>query len=129
MPFGSVESHRHPDGREGCCGPFRVRFVPVGLLAPMLLRLLDERPKTGFELLNEVTARTQGRWRPGPAAIYPTLRQLEGKGFVVRARNAGVRGGPYAITSEGRKSIEDWEKLREDGREQLRTLGELWRTV
>jgi DNA-binding PadR family transcriptional regulator len=126
MPYGSVESHHHPDSSEGCFGPFRVRFAPIGLLAPVLLRLLEGQPRTGFELLKEVGARTEGRWRPGPAAIYPTLRELEERGFVVRARRRGVRGGPYSLTEEGRRCMEDWEKLRVDVEEQIRTLGDLW---
>lgn len=123
---------RPPRGRvpwsevRGCgCGPFRVRFVPSGLLHPALLRLLEGGPRTGFELLKEIAARTEGFWTPGPAAIYPTLRGLEERGFVVRSRDGPGRARPYSLTSEGRRCLQEWEKLRADGRQQVRTLSGL----
>ena len=62
------------------CGPFRVDIVPKGLLKPLVLKLLSERPMHGFELMEQIFEKTNGMWRPGPAAIYPTLEWLEANG-------------------------------------------------
>ena len=117
------------DSRGCCCGPFRVRVVPSGLLRPVLLRLLEGEPRTGFELLKEVARRTEGGWTPGPAAIYPTLRELEERGFVVRSPRGRGRARPYTLTPEGHRCMREWEKLRSEGRQQVRGLLGLWQRL
>ena len=94
----------------------------MGLLQPMLLRLLGVGPRTGFDLLKEIAAKTNGFWTPGPAAVYPTLRNLEVRGFVTRSRDGPGRARPYALTPAGRRCMRDWERLRSEGRHQARTL-------
>lgn len=94
-------------------------------MQPVLLRLLEEGPRTGFELLKAIASRTGGFWTPGPAAIYPALRGLERRAFVSRSREGPGRARPYTLTPAGRKSIQEWEKLRSEGRRQARTLSDL----
>lgn len=119
------------EGSAACCrcGPFRVRFFPPGLLRPLLLRLLGDGPKTGFALIREVRRRTNGQWGPGPAAVYPALRELAEEGFV--RRSAGGPGQPraYSLTREGRKVVSEWEEMRRSGRDELRSLVRLWEQI
>ncbi|MFQ6012554.1 MAG: PadR family transcriptional regulator [Thermoplasmata archaeon] len=111
------------------CGPFRISLVPRGLLKPVILHLLRERPMHGFEIMEEVAARTGGMWRPGPGAVYPALLALEEKGYVTVGEE-GVRSKkPYTITAQGREAVaslgevmEDWETSR-DSLENLLTVG------
>src|SRR5512138_1738522 len=56
-----------------------------------LLALLAERPMHGYEMIQELDARTGGIWRPSPGSVYPTLALLEDEGLVT------------SDTSEGRK--------------------------
>ena len=111
------------------CGPFRVRFFPPGLLRPLLLRVLGEGPKTGFALINEVTRRTDGQWTPGPAAIYPALRELAEEGFVRRAPGGPGLPRAYSLTPKGRKVVDEWEEMRRSGRDELRSLRRLWEKI
>lgn len=69
------------------------------------LLLLAEGPMHGYQLMQAITARTNGAWRPSPGAIYPAIALLEDEGLV-------------AITpSSGRKLV----TLSEAGREYLAT--------
>jgi DNA-binding PadR family transcriptional regulator len=122
---------RDDEGLASCCrcGPFRVRFFPPGLLRPFLLRLLAEGPKTGFALINEVTRRTNGRWSPGPAAVYPALRDLAEKGFVHRATAGSGHSRAYSLTPKGRKVVGYWEEMRKSGRDELRILARIWEEI
>jgi DNA-binding PadR family transcriptional regulator len=43
----------------------------------------------GYQLMQAITDRTQGAWRPSPGAIYPTLAQLEDEGLVSVVAEAG----------------------------------------
>ena len=47
-----------------------------------LLLLLAEQPMHGYQLMQAITERTSGAWRPSPGAIYPTLSQLEDEGLI-----------------------------------------------
>ncbi|MBI4896424.1 MAG: PadR family transcriptional regulator [Candidatus Aenigmarchaeota archaeon] len=65
--------------------------------------LLRERPKHGYELIEELGRRT-GK-KPSAGQIYPLLRNLERKKFVV-AETKGTKGKVkkvYSLTHEGRK--------------------------
>ena len=48
-----------------------------------ILALLNERPMHGYEIIGELSDRTEGLWRPSPGSIYPTLQLLEDEGLVV----------------------------------------------
>ncbi|HSK25770.1 MAG TPA: PadR family transcriptional regulator [Jiangellales bacterium] len=73
---GSHGRRRGPRGRGD------VRLAIVGLLA--------EQPMHGYQLIQEITGRSEGRWRPSPGSVYPTLSQLEDEGLV-RAEEADGR--------------------------------------
>ncbi|MFQ5908523.1 MAG: PadR family transcriptional regulator [Thermoplasmata archaeon] len=110
------------------CGPFRISLVPRGLLKPVILHLLKERPMHGFEIMEEVTARTGGMWRPGPGAVYPALLALEGEGYVTVGEEGERAKKPYTITDKGREAVSglgevlgDWENSR-DSLEDLLTV-------
>ncbi|MFN2529452.1 MAG: PadR family transcriptional regulator [Candidatus Baltobacteraceae bacterium] len=69
-----------------------------GLLPFLLLHLLAERPRHGYDFMREFKERG-GRFRPGPGSIYPTLAALEEAGFVKSRDEGGKR--VYVITEEG----------------------------
>lgn len=116
----------------GCwckCGPFRVNFIPQGLLKPYILRLLSEKPMHGFEIMEQIFDRTGGMWRPGPSAIYPTLTWLEDNGYVetaqIEAQGEKARK-PYRITAKGREALKDYEKFRKEWVEGISQLEQMW---
>lgn len=90
FPFGLGGFMRGPRARRG--------DVRAGILA-----LLAEQPRNGYQLMQELEARSRGMWRPSPGAVYPALQQLEDEGLV-RAEEAGS-GRLYHLTDEGRKYV------------------------
>jgi DNA-binding PadR family transcriptional regulator len=111
------------------CGPFRVNLIPQGLLKPYILRLLTERPMHGFELMEEIFARTEGMWRPGPSAVYPTLVWLEAQGYIEAV--TGERRGPkarrpFSLTRKGRDALRDEVTFRRAWMEGLSRLRQIW---
>ncbi|MDP9018239.1 MAG: PadR family transcriptional regulator [Candidatus Eremiobacteraeota bacterium] len=69
-----------------------------GLLPFILLRLLSERPRHGYDFMREFKERG-GHWRPGGGSIYPALSALEEAGFVQSRDEDGKR--VYVITEQG----------------------------
>jgi DNA-binding PadR family transcriptional regulator len=93
-----------------------------------VLALLAKRPMHGYEIIQELSARTGGSWRPSPGSIYPTLQLLEDAGLV---RGEDVEGRRIvALTEAGqaelavlRERVGDapWEALADGGpRRQLK---------
>ena len=96
------------------CGPFNVDVVPKGLLQPFILRLLTEKPMHGFEIMEQIFEKTDGMWRPGPAAVYPSLAQLERLGYIeaVNKENQSEKARKqYKITEKGRNAIKEYDKM------------------
>jgi DNA-binding PadR family transcriptional regulator len=64
-----------------------------------LLALLAEKPRNGYQLMQEIEERSGGAWRPSPGSVYPALQQLEDEGLV-RGEASGT-GKLFQLTDEG----------------------------
>ncbi len=95
-------SHGHGTGR-GRGGHRHGQRARRGALRAAVLTLLDERPMHGYELITELEARSGGRWRPSPGAIYPALNRLEEAGLIDSADDDGKRR--FALTERGRQAL------------------------
>jgi DNA-binding PadR family transcriptional regulator len=95
------------------------------------LLLLEEQPRNGYQLMQEIEERSGGLWRPSPGSIYPALSQLEDEGLVRADASAGRRA--FELTDDGRAYVEEhrealgapWEDVGGDvpeGLLQLRSL-------
>src|SRR5438034_6363196 len=86
-------------------GPFGGgRMFDQGHLKFVILRLLDEKPRHGYEIIKEIEERFGGMYSPSPGTVYPTLTMLEDLGY---ARARPEEGGKkiYEITDEGRAHL------------------------
>ena len=95
-----------------------------------LLRLLAEEPRNGYQLMQTIEERSDGRWRPSPGSVYPTLAQLEDEGLIRSSESDGSRR--FEITDAGREHLETrseepapWDPTGEDGENALAELGPL----
>ena len=71
----------------------------------LLLEVLKEGPRHGYDIISELEARSG--YRPSPGSIYPTLQMLEEGGFLTSAQVEGKK--VYSITEEGLKMPEERE--------------------
>lgn len=89
--------HRHHGG-EG--GHRRARVFDQGDLRFVILQLIAEKPRHGYELIKAIEDKLGGSYSPSPGVIYPTLTLLEELGHAtVNASESGKK--LYAITAEG----------------------------
>jgi DNA-binding PadR family transcriptional regulator len=70
-----------------------------------ILALLAESPRNGYQIMQELTERSRGMWRPSPGSVYPALQQLQDEGLV-RSEEAGT-GRVFHLTDGGRKYVEE----------------------
>jgi DNA-binding PadR family transcriptional regulator len=94
-----------PSGSPGW-GPHRRGFGRArrGDVRLVLLRLLAEEPRNGYQLIQAIEERSEGLWRPSPGSVYPTLAQLEDQGLIRAADSEGTRR--FEITDAGRADLE-----------------------
>lgn len=95
-----------PWGRGRGGGPRGGRVFDQGDLKYVILQLLAEKPRHGYEIIKAIEERFGGAYAPSPGTVYPTLTMLEDMGY---ARVIPEEGGKkvYEITDEGRKYLEE----------------------
>lgn len=102
--------------------------VRRGDVRTALLRLLTEQPRNGYQMIEEISRRSGGVWRPSPGSVYPALQQLEDEGLVHGEESAGSR--IYRLTDEGRahadERAEPWADVARSLPEDRHELRLLW---
>jgi len=153
LPFFKMR-HSGPFGRHGGpgpAGPGPAGFGPAGFgpggfgfgpgfggpggrgrrrrgdVRTALLLLLAEEPRNGYQLMQTLEERTEGRWRPSPGSVYPSLSQLEDEGLIRSVQSDS--GRTFEITDAGRAQLAErgeqkppWEADEDDKRDSRRTL-------
>lgn len=94
-----MEHHSHPEGPHR-----RAHRAQRGQLRAAVLLLLAEQPRHGYELMAELTERSDGRWEPSAGAIYPMLRRLAGKGLVGAELSDGRK--QFHLTDAGKEYVD-----------------------
>ena len=89
---------RHGFGRFGRVFGGEFPRMRRGGMKFLLLEMLKEGPRHGYELISALEARFRG-YRPSPGSVYPTLQMLEEGGFVTSQEIDGKK--VYTITDEG----------------------------
>src|SRR6185312_7846965 len=73
--------------------------------AAILDLLAEGQPWNGYQIIQEIGARTQGVWRPSAGSVYPALQQLEDEALI-KAEAAGEdRRRMYTLTEEGQAYV------------------------
>lgn len=101
--FGSERRHELSGGGFGS-RPRRGKIFDAAQFQLILLRLIAEQERHGYELMREIEARTGGAYTPSPGVVYPTLTLLLDMGLVAEAEGSGARK-TFTITDAGREAI------------------------
>ena len=93
-------------GGEGGGGPrmHAGRKMSSEDLQLLILVLIAEQPRHGYELITALEERSGGFYRPSPGMIYPSLTYLEEAGFAQVAAEGNRKS--YAITAAGTKHLQ-----------------------
>ena len=98
---GDDHTHSHDEGRRGRTrgGGRSSRLFDHGELRLVMLALIAEQPRHGYEIIKEIENRVAGTYSPSPGVVYPTLTMLEELGQATVAESDGKK--LYAITPVG----------------------------
>lgn len=95
-----------PRGKHGFGGfgpPGPERKFARGDLKYVILDLLKDQPRHGYDVIRALEERFHGFYSPSPGSVYPTLQLLEDQGYLSSSQQDGKR--VYAITDEGRRFL------------------------
>jgi DNA-binding PadR family transcriptional regulator len=99
---GGFERGRGGHRGRGFGGPFDGgRRANRGDVRAAVLALLDEQPMHGYQIIQELSSRSDGAWTPSPGSIYPALQLLQDEGMVTAAEADGKR--VFTLTAAGRE--------------------------
>lgn len=91
-------------GGRSAGGRRRHQMFEAGELKLVILRLLKERPRHGYDIIKALEERMAGCYTPSAGTIYPTLQLLEDQGLVRVVESEGKK--VYHITPEGEQQLE-----------------------
>jgi DNA-binding PadR family transcriptional regulator len=98
--FGDEDGH----GRGRRRG--RRRMFEGGELRLVLLKLIADEPRHGYDLIRAIEEITGGEYAPSPGVVYPTLTLLQDMGLIEEAPGNGPRK-PFQATAEGRAYLDE----------------------
>jgi len=108
------------DGRGG-----RRRLFDGGELKLVLLKLIADQPRHGYDLIRAIEELTGGAYAPSPGVVYPTITMLQDMGLIDEAKSEGSRKA-FAITGEGSALLAEREAEVAELFERLAEVG-AWR--
>ena len=80
------------------------RFFDHGDLRLLILQLIAEKPRHGYEIIKDIEEKLAGAYSPSPGVVYPTLTMLEELGYATVDASEGAKK-LYAVTEEGRAHL------------------------
>ncbi|MFN8666763.1 MAG: PadR family transcriptional regulator [Gemmatimonadaceae bacterium] len=98
------------------------RIFEQGDLKYVILQLLAEKPRHGYEVIKELEEKFGGHYAPSAGTVYPTLSLLEDLGYATVTPEEGGKK-VYTITEEGRKYLEQNRTAVDDIFERIAEFG------
>jgi DNA-binding PadR family transcriptional regulator len=90
-----------------------------GLIALFVLHSLNQRPKSGYELLKEIKEKTEGVWVPSKGTLYPILNQLEAEGLIKVGERGKRAKTVFELTPNGEETLRTIRARRKESHEKL----------
>ena len=90
----------------------RKQMFESGEIKFVILRLLREKPRHGYEVIKELEESFVGCYTPSAGTVYPTLQLLEDQGYVRAVEEEGKR--VYHITPEGERFLDENQGVLDD---------------
>lgn len=103
----ALDGQRHERGRSGRGAGGRSgpgRFFAHGDLRLVILHLIAERPRHGYEIIKAIEEQVAGAYSPSPGVIYPTLTLLDELGYVTVSAGEGAKR-LHEITDAGQSFL------------------------
>jgi len=99
-------------------GHWRERMFRKGDFKYMILDLLNDKPRHGYEIIRELEGRFMGMYTPSAGIVYPTLQYLEELGYVTVEQQDGKK--VHTITDDGRRFLSEQAKVMKEIKDNMK---------
>jgi DNA-binding PadR family transcriptional regulator len=89
-----------------------------GDLKYVILDLIKDKPRYGYEIIRALEDRSLGFYKPSPGAVYPTLQMLEEMGYISCTEQDSKK--VYSITQEGLKFLKERKGIADEIRDHMK---------
>jgi DNA-binding PadR family transcriptional regulator len=96
----------------------RHQMFESGEVKYVILRLLKEKPRHGYEIIRALEEKMAGCYTPSAGTVYPTLQLLEDQGYIRAVETEGKK--VYHVTPEGEKFLNEHRDVLDDIFEKVR---------
>jgi DNA-binding PadR family transcriptional regulator len=100
-------------------GPWRENSFQKGDLKYVILDLIKEKPRHGYEIIRELEEMSYGFYTPSPGTVYPTLQMLEEMGYATAVERDGRK--VYTITEAGVNFLVERKDSADEVRSQMKS--------
>lgn len=97
--------------------PQREHRFQKGVLKYVVLDLINDQPRHGYEIIQALEERSHGFYTPSPGTVYPTLQMLQETGYVTSEERDSRK--IYTITNAGHEFLEERREIAESIRNQM----------
>ena len=98
--------------------PWKERLFNKGDLKYVILDLIKDKPRYGYEIIRSLEERSHGFYTPSPGVVYPTLQMLEEMGYAISEEREGKK--VYTITEEGRRFLSERRDTADEVKDQMK---------
>ncbi len=99
-------------------GAWRESPFQKGDLKYVILDMIKDKPRYGYEIIRALEERSHGFYTPSPGVVYPTLQMLEEMGYIKGNEQDGKK--VYSITKEGLQFLTERKSSADEIRSNLR---------
>ncbi|MFC2058748.1 PadR family transcriptional regulator [Chloroflexota bacterium] len=99
-------------------GLWRKRSFQKGDLKYVVLELIKDKPRYGYEIIRALEERSHGFYSPSPGTVYPTLQMLEEMGYVSSEERDSRK--VYTITTEGLDFLKEQGDFTDEIKSQMK---------
>lgn len=107
--WGPFQFDFSDEGWGGRRGRRARRMFESGELRLVLLKLIADEPRHGYDLIRAIEEMTGGEYAPSPGVVYPTLTLLQDMGLIEEAPGEGPRKS-FQVTDDGRNHLAEHEE-------------------
>lgn len=97
--------------------PRRERRFQKGVLKYVILDLINDHPRHGYEIIRTMDERSYGFYAPSPGAVYPTLQSLQETGYITSEEQDDKK--VYTITRAGREFLDERREIADGIKRQM----------
>jgi len=120
--------HRHimQEGRGDVHKRYERHERRGGFLRIYILHSLLKGPKSGYDLIKEISDKTEEVWIPSKGTLYPALKKMEEEKLIKLLKTAERSKNIYEITDEGREFLKSAIEHRKSAEEKMQVFRKIF---